>query len=363
MRVDAFDFDLPQELIALRPANPRDSARLMQIDAWGVPASITHHHVYDLADLLKPGDCLVVNNTKVLPARLFGFRVHAESSAKIEVLLHKRLDANTWRAFARPAKKLHEGDALSFGAEGALTANVVRCYEGGEVDIVFAQSGAALNAAIALHGVLPLPPYIAGKRAADSQDAEDYQTHFAKDVGSVAAPTAGLHFTPQLLEKLTARGILREELTLHVGAGTFLPVKVEDTNDHVMHAEFGSVPEDVAARLNQVRANGGRIIAVGTTSLRTLEAACDAHGNIKPFAGDIDLFITPGYQFRAIDALMTNFHLPRSTLFMLVSALCGVETMQAAYKTAIDYHYRFYSYGDASLLWPASSALAVRGLV
>ena len=343
MRVDLFDFDLPPERIALRPASPRDEARLLAVrgDAF------SDHHVLDLPGLLRAGDLLVFNDTRVIPAQLEGRR----GEARIGATLHKREGPRAWRAFVRNAKRLRPGDRIDFGGGVAAIAEekdadgaVLLRFEGEEpVELLLERAGR-----------VPLPPYIAGKRAADARDRDDYQTMFAREEGAVAAPTAALHFTPRLMERLAEAGIGHETLTLHVGAGTFLPVKAEDTADHVMHSEWGRIGADAAERLNRVRREGGRIIAVGTTSLRLLESAADADGTLRPFDGDTAIFITPGYRFRAIDGLITNFHLPRSTLFMLVSALMGLETMQRAYAHAIANGYRFYSYGDASLLLPGS---------
>ena len=343
MRVDQFDFDLPEELIALRPASPRDSARLLVV---GTDGSLSHRHVRDLPELLAAGDMLVVNDTKVISARLRGMRTgRGATTPKIEVLLHKRLAPDAFLAFARPARKLEAGDGLLFGT---LAATVRRKGEGGEIEVAFARAGAMLDAAIATEGEIPLPPYIAGKRKTDARDSADYQTVFAAHDGSVAAPTAGLHFTPDLLERLAAQGVARETVTLHVGAGTFLPVSADDTSGHRMHAEHTAVSPQIADRIN---ARSGRLIAVGTTSMRTLESAAASDGKIAPYDGETDIFILPGYRFKAVDGLLTNFHLPRSTLFMLVSAFCGLEAMRAAYAEAIREHYRFYSYGDACLLW------------
>jgi S-adenosylmethionine:tRNA ribosyltransferase-isomerase len=317
--------------------------------------------VRDLPALLRPGDALVLNDTKVIPARLFGIRVREDASARIEIMLHKREGAERWRAFARPAKKLAVGDRIRFGEAAESTAcelvrldgEVEEKGEAGEVVLRFSFAGAYLDEAIARLGEMPLPPYIAGKRPADERDGADYQTVYAREEGAVAAPTAGLHFTDNLLASLEARGISRHFVTLHVGAGTFLPVKAEDTSEHRMHAEWGTIDPGTADALNAVRANGGRIVAVGTTSLRLLESAAEENGTLRPFAGETAIFITPGHRFRAVDGLMTNFHLPRSTLFMLVSALMGRETMVDAYAHAIREGYRFYSYGDASLLLPS----------
>jgi S-adenosylmethionine:tRNA ribosyltransferase-isomerase len=353
LRVDLFDFDLPQTRIALRPAAPRDAARLLVV----TPEALRDAQVRDLPGFLRRGDVLVVNDAKVIPAQLFGWRRRGEAVARIEAMLHKREDGSHWRAFARPAKKLRVGEKVVFGEAregaaclaGALWAEVAEKSEG-EVLLAFNLSGPVLDDAIVALGHMPLPPYIAGRRAEDARDARDYQTLFAEKSGAVAAPTAGLHFTPELVGAIEKAGATIEKVTLLVGAGTFLPVKAEDTTDHVMHAEWGSIDEKVAARLNAARAAGGRIVAVGTTSLRILESAAEASGVIKPFAGETSIFITPGYEFRAVDALMTNFHLPRSTLFMLVSAFSGLERMKAAYAHAIQTGYRFYSYGDACLL-------------
>ncbi len=355
MRVDDFDFELPNERIALRPAKPRDAARMLVVrpDQGQV---ISDMGVQDLPLLLEPGDALVFNDTKVIPAQLEGRRLRGEVSAGIGVTLHMRCAPDQWRAFARPAKKLQVDDVVEFErAEAKLTATVREKSDAGEVLLRFDASGPDLDVAIASVGHIPLPPYIAQKRAEDAQDKQDYQTIFAEKDGAVAAPTAGLHFTPQLLEALTERGIEQHIVTLHVGAGTFLPVKADDTDDHKMHAEWGEVSEKTATALRKVKARGNKVVSVGTTSLRILESAAQAGGSIQPFAGETAIFITPGYRFKAIDALMTNFHLPRSTLFMLVSALSGLETMRAAYAHAIESDYRFYSYGDASLLFPAKT--------
>ena len=347
MKVDDFAFDLPRALIADRPARPRDAARLLVVR----PDSLDDRIVRDLPGFLKPGDVLVVNDTKVIPARLRGHR----GIAKIEVtLLEPAAEAGQWRALARPAKKLKPGDRIDFAPDFAAT--VAARGEAGEVTLAFEQSGDALLAALDQHGEPPLPPYIPREAGADAQDRIDYQTVYAREPGAVAAPTAGLHFTPELLATLAERGITRETLTLHVGAGTFLPVTAEDTADHKMHSERGTITADVAARINAARARGGRVIAVGTTALRLLESAANENGDVMPFAGSTAIFITPGYRFKAVDILMTNFHLPRSTLFMLVSAFAGLARMQSAYAHAIQCGYRFYSYGDASLLFRAESA-------
>jgi S-adenosylmethionine:tRNA ribosyltransferase-isomerase len=347
MDVSLFDFDLQEELIALRPAVPRDSARLLVVREDG---RMEHSYVRDLANYLSDGDTLVLNDTKVFPARLRGVRLGRNDTApKIEIMLHRRLSPASFLAFARPARKLEAGDTLSLGQ--TIEAAVVRRGEGGEIEIRFALEGFELDTAIAAQGEMPLPPYIVGKRQADSQDATDYQTVYAAHEGSVAAPTAGLHFTPDLFATLAKAGIDQEFVTLHVGAGTFLPVTAEDTEAHRMHPEFATLSAHTAAHLNRARTSGHRIAAVGTTSLRTLESAATPDGTLHPFAGETDIFITPGYRFRAIDVLMTNFHLPRSTLFMLVSAFCGLDRMKAVYAEAIRERYRFYSYGDACLLF------------
>lgn len=350
MDVSLFDFELPEEHIALRPAEPRDSAKLLVVHGDG---TLEHALVRDLPSFLSAGDSLVVNDTKVINARLRGVRLRAGDEgtieAKIEILIHRRTAPDQFQGFARPARKLLPGDALRLGQ--SLAAEVVSRGEAGEVEIRFALSGAALDRAIALEGETPLPPYIAGKRPADAQDLADYQTIFAREAGSVAAPTAGLHFTPELFSRLGEAGVGRETVTLHVGPGTFLPVSAEDTAAHKMHSETAFVTAETAERLNALRAAGGRIVAVGTTSLRTLESAAAPDGQVRPFAEDTDIFITPGYRFRTAEVLLTNFHLPRSTLFMLVSAFAGLETMKNAYSEAIRLGYRFYSYGDACLLF------------
>ena len=351
MRVADFDFDLPPERIALRPAVPRERAKLLVVHD-----GLKDLTVADLPAQLRAGDVLVFNDTKVIPAALSGVRVgRGVATPAIEVLLHLRVDGARWKAFAKPGKKLQVGDRLRFGAEGKVCllgnvdATVEAKGEAGEITLAFDFSGPVLDEAISAVGRMPLPPYIEGKRATDAQDATDYQTMFAQHPGAVAAPTAGLHFTPALMKKFEAAGIAREFVTLHVGAGTFLPVKVEDTLDHKMHAEWGEVSAGTAARLKAVRAAGGRIVAVGTTSLRLLESS-----GLEPFTGTTQIFITPGYKFRAVDLLVTNFHLPKSTLFMLVQAFAGQGRMKAAYAHAIHHDYRFYSYGDCSLLFPAA---------
>jgi S-adenosylmethionine:tRNA ribosyltransferase-isomerase len=350
MRVDLFDFDLPEDRIALHPARPRESARLLRVDPGATPP-LADATIADLPDLLAPGDVIVVNDTRVIPAALDGVRARGGVSAGVAFNLTRRVDAATWRAFARPAKKLAVGDVVTF-AGGALVATVAARLEAGEVVLTFDRAGAALDAAVATVGVVPLPPYIALKRPVGPDDARDYQTIFAARDGAVAAPTAGLHLTPALMDRLAARGIGHAVVTLHVGAGTFLPVKAADTADHTMHAEWGEVTPATAARLTATRARGHRVVAIGTTALRVLESAATADGGIAPFVGETAIFITPGCRVRAVDGLLTNFHLPRSTLFMLVSAFSGLDTMRAAYAHAIATGYRFYSYGDACLLWP-----------
>ncbi|MGU3665690.1 tRNA preQ1(34) S-adenosylmethionine ribosyltransferase-isomerase QueA [Methylobacterium sp. A49B] len=351
MRVDLFDFDLPETSIALRPAEPRDAGRLLVVRPGSPP---TDRNVRDLPGALRAGDVLVFNDTRVIPARLNGVRTRPGAPGqRTEVMLHLREAPARWRAFARPAKRLSVADVLRFGD---LTAVVVEKAEAGEVVLDFDRAGAALDAAIAAEGALPLPPYIAGKRPTDARDATDYQTVYARRPGAVAAPTAGLHFSEALLAAIDAAGLRRHHVTLHVGAGTFLPVKADDTDGHRMHAEVGILDAETAEALNAARASGGRIVAVGTTALRLLESAASPDGRLSAFSGATDIFITPGYRFRAVDALVTNFHLPRSTLFMLVSAFSGLETMRDAYEHAIRSGYRFYSYGDASLLFPGPGA-------
>lgn len=358
MRVDHFDFELPEDRIALRPAAPRDSARMLVVRP---KSSLDDTVVQDLPFLLEPGDALVFNDTRVIPARLSGTRHRGSATASIDATLHMRLDPDRWKAFIRPAKRVEAGDRLQFGHSGnlclmgTLDATVEEKGEAGEVILAFDLTSAALDEAIATVGHIPLPPYIASRRAEDERDRTDYQTIYARQEGAVAAPTAGLHFTPELMEALDGRGIERYFVTLHVGAGTFLPVKTDDTSDHKMHAETGHLDGDTAEALNAVRAKGGRVIAVGTTSLRLLESAAADDGQLREWSGATDIFITPGYRFRSVDALMTNFHLPRSTLFMLVCAFSGLNTMQVAYRHAIENGYRFYSYGDASLLFRAKT--------
>lgn len=342
MRVDLFDFELPPERIALRPAMPRDAARLLLVPGLG---EFQDRSVRDLPGLLRADDVLVFNDTRVIPAQLEGRR----GDARIGATLHKRIDLRRWQAFIRNAKRLREGDEIEFSA--GVKAIAEERHEDGSFTLTFA-GDEPVEALLGRAGTMPLPPYIAGKRAVDERDRSDYQTMFADKDGAVAAPTAALHFTPGLIAALDEDGIKRETLTLHVGAGTFLPVKADDTKDHQMHSEWGTIDQATADRLNAARAAGGRIIAVGTTSLRLLESAARGDGVIEPFEGDTAIFITPGYRFKAVDGLMTNFHLPKSTLFMLVSALMGLERMQAAYVHAIENGYRFYSYGDSSLLLP-----------
>lgn len=342
MRIELFDFHLPPERIALRPVRPRDSAKLLLVPEKG---RFEDRQVRDLPALLQAGDVLVFNDTRVIPAQLEGRR----GEARIGATLHKRIDLRRWQAFIRNAKRVREGDRLDFPA--GVSAIAVKRHDDGSFTLEF-EGDEPVELLLERAGRMPLPPYIAGKRETDEADRQDYQTIFAKQDGAVAAPTGSLHFTPELLDALDARGIIRATLTLHVGAGTFLPVKAEDTADHKMHAEWGHITADTAAALNEARAAGGRVIAAGTTALRLLESAADEDGIIHPFEGDTAIFITPGYRFRAIDGLMTNFHLPRSTLFMLVSALMGRERMLAAYAHAIEQEYRFYSYGDSSLLLP-----------
>jgi S-adenosylmethionine:tRNA ribosyltransferase-isomerase len=359
MKTADFDFDLPEDRIALRPAEPRDAARLLVVRDGGLEDRI----VRDLPDFLRPGDALVFNDTRVIPARMPGSRhrwdEHGERhSIPVEATLHHRDAPDVWSAFMKPGKRIKVGDRVVFGTQwdfaclmSGLDATVVAKGEDGLVTLRFDLTGPVLDEAIRNIGVMPLPPYIAAKRAEDDRDRTDYQTVYAAHDGSVAAPTAGLHFTPELLDAIRARGVSTHAVTLHVGAGTFLPVKVDDLTEHRMHSEWGTVSEKTADALNAVRAAGGRVVCVGTTSLRLLESATGDDGVIRPFHGDTAIFITPGYRFRAVDVLMTNFHLPKSTLFMLVSAFAGLETMRAAYAHAVEDGYRFYSYGDGSLLF------------
>ncbi|WP_019645731.1 tRNA preQ1(34) S-adenosylmethionine ribosyltransferase-isomerase QueA [Novispirillum itersonii] len=345
MRVDAFDFDLPKELIADRPVTPRDAARLLDVTADGC----LDRGVRDLPALLQPGDVMVFNDTRVIPARLFGQRGPRQPGglpAQVEVTLHQALGLDCWAAFAKGAKRLSEGDVVTFAADFAAT--ITEKHDGGEVILRFNRAGPELMQALETHGHLPLPPYMG--REDDARDRQDYQTVYARHDGAVAAPTAGLHFTPALLDALDARGVKRVHVTLHVGAGTFLPVKVDDTRDHRMHSENGLISAETADTINAARAAGGRLVCVGTTSMRLIESAARDDGTIPAWSGSTDIFITPGYRFKAVDLLMTNFHLPRSTLFMLVSAFAGMERMRAAYDHAIQTGYRFYSYGDSSLL-------------
>ncbi len=354
MRVDLFDFDLPDERIALRPASPRDAARLLVVPSDG---EFADRRVADLPSLLRPGDAIVVNDTRVVPARLRGLRSRGGESARIEVTLHRRTGPDRWRAFARPAKRLAVGDRIRFGETSessvcllaSLDAEIEDKWTNGEVGLRFAFHGTALDEAVAALGEVPLPPYIAARRPPDDRDILDYQTVFGREPGAVAAPTAGLHLTDSLLSRLEAAGVSRQEVTLHVGAGTFLPMKADDTRDHRMHPEWGRIDPVTASRLNEARLRGGRIVAIGTTSLRLLESAAEPDGTILPFEGETEIFITPGHRFRAVDLLLTNFHLPRSTLFMLVSAFAGLDRVKAVYAEAIASGYRFYSYGDSCL--------------
>ena len=351
MRVDLFDFELPEEAIALRPAVPRDAAKMLVVDNDG----LSDFQVNDLAEILKPGDALVFNDTKVIPTLLEGIRVRDGLTAQVHATLHTRIASDRWLCFVKGSKKLKTGDRIKFGVGkakcGSLDCSVVAKQENGDVELQFDLSGAQFDQKLVQIGSMPLPPYIAGKRGTDEQDMSDYQTMYAREDGAVAAPTAGLHFTPELMAKLEARGISKHFVTLHVGPGTFLPMKVDDTQNHVMHSEWGIVTQETANALNEVRNSGGRIVCVGTTSLRLLESAATSDNQLQAFEGDTDIFITPGYEFRVVDVLMTNFHLPKSTLFMLVCAFCGLETMKSAYDHAIKNNYRFYSYGDSSLLY------------
>ncbi len=349
MDVDLFDFNLPERCIALRPARPRDSAKLLQVR----PGEISHHCVRDLPDLLRAGDLLVLNETKVLPAALSGIRlaraVGGGGDVRVSVNLHKRTGPSVWRAFTRPAKRLRVGDEIIFSE--TMRAEVLDKQQNGDTGLRFNLTAAALDAAIEAQGSMPLPPYIGRKRTVDERDSQDYQTLFAKTKGSVAAPTAGLHYTHAVFAALKAKGIETARLTLHVGAGTFLPVTASDTNQHKMHAEWYDISPQAAEQINRVKAQRGRIIPVGTTALRALESASDTKGMLRAGARETDIFITPGYKFKLVDGILTNFHLPKSTLFMLVSALAGREVMQKAYRVAIENDYRFYSYGDTSLIW------------
>jgi len=356
MRTDLFDFELPAASIALRPASPRDSARMLVVQPDGV---LRDRIVADLPQWLEPGDQLVVNDTKVIAAQLRGRRIGRATEPKIEATLIKRIDGSRWQALVKPAKKLSQGDVVRFGNEGRvcllghLDAQVEHKGDDGEITFSFSFHGPTLDQAIADLGAPPLPPYIASKREPDERDLADYQTMFALNEGAVAAPTAGLHFTPALEAALRQHGVGIHRITLHVGPGTFLPVKAGDTAAHKMHSERGSLSAETARALNAARAGGGRVVAVGTTSLRLLESATAEDGTIEPFEDETDIFITPGYRFRSVDILLTNFHLPRSTLFMLVSAFSGLDAMKRAYAHAIQGGYRFYSYGDACLLFRA----------
>lgn len=347
MDINLFDFDLPEEHIALRPVHPRDHARQLIVNPAHTPI-LEDRYVYNLVDELRAGDLLVFNDTRVIPSRLFG----AIGTAKVEVTLHKRVDTYSWWAFMKNARRAAVDKVVDFSS--GLTARVTEKLDDGQVLLAFiTPPGCTMEQALVQAGQMPLPPYIASKRAIDTKDESDYQTVYAKREGAVAAPTAGLHFTPELLDALISKGIRTGYVTLHVGAGTFLPIKVQDTKDHKMHAEWGEITPELARTVNETHQNGGRVVAVGTTSLRLLESAATPDGVVHPFCGDTAIFITPGYQFRAVDILMTNFHLPKSTLFMLVSAFAGLDTMRAAYAHAIARGYRFYSYGDGSLLYRA----------
>lgn len=339
--ISAFDFALPPRFIAERPAVPRDSARLLDVGG-----TLRDHRVRDLPALLAPGDVMVFNDTRVIPARLVGRR----GRARIEITLHRQTGAGRWRAFARPARRLRPGDTVIFATD--FEAEITDRGEGGEVGLRFARTGARLMALLEKHGQMPLPPYIKRPPGGDVLDREDYQTIFAARDGAVAAPTAGLHFTPALIAALDRRGVARVTVTLHVGAGTFLPIRSQDIRDHVMHAEYGRISAEAARTINAARKAGGRVVAVGSTSLRLLESAVGARGGVRRFAGETDIFITPGYQFRTVDLLLTNFHLPRSTLLVLVAAFAGRERVRAAYAHAMANGYRFYSYGDCCLLYP-----------
>ena len=363
MRVDDFDFELPEDLIALRPARPRDAARLLVVRPGREDAAprLEDRVFRDLPRFLRPGDVLVFNDTRVIPAQLSGRRIRegAAGHPRVSFTLHRRVADDVWLAFARPARKLAAGDRVMFGAPGGgcsadeLWGTVEERREGGEVRLRFDKSGPVLDEVVARIGDMPLPPYIASRRRPDIVDRTDYQTVFATREGAVAAPTAGLHFTPELVERIERAGVKTARVTLHVGAGTFLPVKSERVEAHRMHAEWGEIPAETAETLNAARAAGGRIVCVGTTSVRLLETAAEDSGRIRPFRGETDIFIRPGHRFRAVDMMITNFHLPRSTLFMLVAAFSGLDTMKAAYAHAVRERYRFYSYGDATLLYPA----------
>jgi S-adenosylmethionine:tRNA ribosyltransferase-isomerase len=360
MQLSDFDFELPESLIALRPAEPRDSARLLVVRPGGTP-EFADRRIPDLLAELRPGDLMVFNDTRVIPARLHGVRHREALQARVEAMLHRRVGEESWIVFAKPAKKLAIGDRIRFGGDGTvcvletLDATVADKLADGSVLLRFDLSGPVLDQAIVAQGAMPLPPYIAQKRPTDARDLSDYQTVYAAHDGAVAAPTAGLHFTPELLAKIDALGVRRRFVTLHVGAGTFLPVKTERIDDHKMHAEWGRIDAETAEAVTATRAAGGRVIAVGTTSLRLLESAAAEDGRIAPWSGETDIFIRPGYRFRAVDMLMTNFHLPKSTLMMLVSAFAGYDRMRRAYAHAIAGGYRFYSYGDSSLLHRADA--------
>ncbi len=359
MRTDFFDFDLPDGLIALRPVHPRDAARLLVVQP-GENDALADKRMVDLPLLLEPGDALVCNDTRVIPAALKGIRLRGDPTVQVSATIIEELDEHRWRALAKPGKRLEPGDRIQFGVDGdkhvILDATIEAKGADGEVVLAFELSGQKLRDAIDVDGSMPLPPYIAARREPDDQDRTDYQTTFAREEGAVAAPTAGLHFSPKLIQALEELGIAAYFVTLHVGAGTFLPVRVEDTEDHQMHAEYGEISTETAFALNAVKSRGNRVVAVGTTSFRLLESASDEFGTLKPFRGETSIFITPGYRFRYVDRLLTNFHLPRSTLFMLVSAFSGLDTMKEAYNHAISERYRFYSYGDACLLAPKDSA-------
>jgi S-adenosylmethionine:tRNA ribosyltransferase-isomerase len=354
MHISTFDFDLPEQLIALRPMRPREAAKLLYLQADG---SIKDQHIADLIDIFRSGDVLIVNDTRVLPVQLKGVRLRegleAKSETSIEATLIKSLTPLQWQAFIKPGRRVKVGDKLVFSRSGqreTLKAIVDHKDEDGLFTLSFNADEATMGQGLEAIGAMPLPPYIRAKRVEDAQDITDYQTQFATREGSVAAPTAGLHFSSDLITALTTKGVIIEPVTLHVGAGTFLPVKVEETQDHKMHAEYGQITKATADRLNAARAQGSKLIAIGTTTLRLLESACDASGIIEPFAGETSIFITPGVRVNSVDALMTNFHLPKSTLFMLVCAFSGTSVMQAAYRHAIEHNYRFFSYGDACLL-------------
>ena len=350
MHVNLFNFDLPESRIALRPVSPRDSAKMLVVEG----KDFLDRQVTDITNYFRKGDAIVVNDTKVIPAQLQGVRIRDGVTAQVLATLHTRLSPDRWLCFVKGAKKLKPKDRIRFGVGnthcGSLDCQVIAKHDSGDVELQFDLSGAAFDKKLAQTGSMPLPPYIAARRGSDENDTSDYQTMYANEAGAVAAPTAGLHFTPELMEKLQQKGVECHHVTLHVGPGTFLPMKVEDTTQHKMHSEWGRVSQETADALNAVRKNGGRIISIGTTSLRLLESAASADGQLRAYEGETDIFITPGYTFKAVDMLMTNFHLPKSTLFMLVSAFCGLETMRSAYEHAIANEYRFYSYGDASLL-------------